>query len=101
MVSFLNIFRITAFLEGVSYILLLFIATPIKYLLNDPSYVKLLGMPHGLLFIGYIVLAFMIKKELRWDPKQFSVVLLASIIPFGTFYVDRKYLKKTLANESC
>nr|HMQ45567.1 DUF3817 domain-containing protein [Mariniflexile sp.] len=90
-----------AFLEGVSYILLLFIATPIKYLLNDPSYVKLLGMPHGLLFIGYIVLAFMIKKELRWDPKQFSVVLLASIIPFGTFYVDRKYLKKTLANESC
>jgi integral membrane protein len=46
-------------------------------------------------------LAFMIKKELRWDPKQFSVVLLASIIPFGTFYVDRKYLKKTLANESC
>lgn len=101
MVSFLNIFRITAFLEGVSYILLLFIATPVKYLLNDPSYVKLLGMPHGLLFIGYIVLAFMIKKELRWDPKQFSVVLLASIIPFGTFYVDRKYLKKTLANESC
>ncbi|MCB0449385.1 MAG: DUF3817 domain-containing protein [Confluentibacter sp.] len=101
MVSFLNIFRITAFLEGVSYILLLFIATPVKYLLNDPSYVKLLGMPHGLLFIGYIVLAFMIKKELRWDPKQFSVVLLASIIPFGTFYVERKYLKKTLANESC
>lgn len=91
--SFLNIFRITAVLEGVSYILLLFIATPIKYLLDDPQYVKLLGMPHGLLFIGYVVMAFMLKSELKWDNKQFSIVLLASIIPFGTFYIDKKYLK--------
>jgi len=101
MISFLNIFRITALLEGISYILLLFIATPIKYLLHDASYVKLLGMPHGLLFIGYIVLAFMIRKELRWNTKQFAFVLLASILPFGTFYIDRKYLKKPLANECC
>ena len=93
MFSFLNMFRITALLEGVSYILLLFIATPVKYLLNDPQYVKLLGMPHGLLFIGYVVLAFMLKNELKWSQKQFMVVLLASIIPFGTFYIDKKYLK--------
>jgi integral membrane protein len=93
MFSFLNIFRITALLEGVSYILLLFIATPVKYLLNDPQYVKLLGMPHGLLFIGYVILAFMLKNELKWSQKQFMVVLLASIIPFGTFYIDKKYLK--------
>ncbi|WP_445736243.1 DUF3817 domain-containing protein [Mariniflexile sp.] len=92
MVSFLNIFRITALLEGVSYILLLFIATPIKYLFNDPQYVKLLGMPHGILFMGYIILAFMLKAELRWKPKTFGTILLASIIPFGTFYMDRKYL---------
>ena len=50
----INLFRITALLEGVSYILLLFIAVPIKYLFDDPSYVKLLGMPHGILFIAYI-----------------------------------------------
>lgn len=93
MFSFLNVFRITAFLEGVSYILLLFIATPVKYLLNDPQYVKLLGMPHGLLFIGYIILAFMLKAEMRWNSKQFGTVLLASIIPFGTFYMSNKYLK--------
>ena len=62
MISFLNIFRIVAILEGVSYILLLFIATPIKYLAEDPQYVKLLGMPHGLLFIGYIIIAFIFKK---------------------------------------
>ncbi|MFD0988720.1 DUF3817 domain-containing protein [Mariniflexile jejuense] len=93
MFSFLNIFRITALLEGVSYILLLFIATPIKYLLNEPQYVKLLGMPHGILFMAYIVMAIMLKKELNWNTKQFTEIVLASIIPFGTFYIDKKYLK--------
>ncbi len=93
MLSLLNIFRFVALLEGVSYILLLFIATPIKYFMQDPSYVKLLGMPHGLLFILYVVLAFMLKSEMRWTPKQFAFILLASIIPFGTFYVEKKYLK--------
>lgn len=93
MFSFINIFRVVALLEGVSYILLLFIATPIKYIVGDPQYVKMLGMPHGLLFIGYIVLAFMLKNELNWSKKTFRLVLLAAIIPFGTFYIDRKYLK--------
>lgn len=93
MFSFLNIFRIIAFLEGVSYILLLFIATPIKYFVGDPQYVKLLGMPHGILFIAYLAFAFLFKNDLSWNRKQFIEVLLASIIPFGTFYIDRKYLK--------
>ncbi|HZW63629.1 MAG TPA: DUF3817 domain-containing protein [Flavobacteriaceae bacterium] len=88
----LNLFRIIALLEGVSYILLLFIATPIKYIKEDPTYVKLLGMPHGLLFIAYIVLAVFISKKLLWDNRVLGRVLLASIIPFGTFYIDRKYL---------
>lgn len=88
-----NIFRIVSFLEGVSYLLLLFIATPIKYLSDDPSYVKMLGMPHGILFMVYIILAFMIKKEMDWNNKDFGIVLLCSILPFGTFYMDKKYLK--------
>ncbi len=92
MFSSLNIFRIVALLEGVSYLLLLFIATPIKYLVNDPQYVKLLGMPHGVLFIAYVALAVLLKKEFSWTKKEFLIVLLASIIPFGTFYIDRKYL---------
>ncbi len=86
-------FRVIAFLEGVSYILLLFIATPIKYFAEDPSYVKMLGMPHGLLFIAYIILAMVIRAEQKWDNKKTFIVLIASIIPFGTFYVDKKYLK--------
>ena len=92
MFSFLNIFRIVAFLEGVSYILLLFIATPIKYIVGNPEFVKLLGMPHGILFILYIILAFLIKGDMKWSTKIFSFVLLASIIPFGTFYIEKKYL---------
>lgn len=93
MFSLLNIFRLIAFLEGVSYILLLFIATPIKYFGDNPQFVKLLGMPHGILFISYVVLAFMLKSELKWNTKQLTIVLLASIIPFGTFYIERTYLK--------
>lgn len=93
MFSLFNSFRIVAFLEGLSYILLLGIATPIKYLMDDPQYVKLLGMPHGILFMAYIVLAFFLKPDQQWSKKAFYIILIASIIPFGTFYVDKKYLK--------
>lgn len=89
----ISVFRIIALLEGLSYILLLFVAVPVKYLLEDPSYVKMLGMPHGILFVAYIALAFLVKPELKWSGKTFSFVLLASLIPFATFYVDLKYLK--------
>ncbi|MCB4808478.1 DUF3817 domain-containing protein [Tamlana sp. 62-3] len=93
MFSFKNIFRLVAFLEGVSYILLLFIATPIKYISGNPEYVKLLGMPHGILFMLYVVFAIMLKKDYNWTNKQLFIVLIASVIPFGTFYIDFKYLK--------
>ena len=86
-------FRVVSFLEVTSYLLLLFVAVPVKYWMNDPQYVKLLGMPHGLLFVGYIVLAFLLKSELNWSIKKLGVVLIASILPFGTFYVDKKYLR--------
>ncbi len=88
----INIFRVVSFLEGLSYILLLFIAVPIKYIYDNPAYVKMLGMPHGLLFVGYIVLAIMLKYELNWKTKDFFMVCLLSILPFGTFFVG-KYLK--------
>jgi integral membrane protein len=50
-------------------------------------------MPHGLLFISYLILAFLIKAGEQWKGKDFWIILLASILPFGTFYIDRKYLK--------
>ena len=88
-----TLFRIIAFLEGISYILLMSVGLYFKYQLEDPSYVKLLGMPHGLLFISYLILAFLIKDGEQWENKDFGIILLASILPFGTFYIDWKYLK--------
>jgi len=86
-------FRIISLLEGVSFILLLFIATPIKYYADNESFVKMLGMPHGVLFLVYITFAILLKYELKWNAKTFWVVIFASVIPFGTFYIDKKYLK--------
>ena len=65
------LFRIVAFLEGISYILLMSVGLYFKYQLGDPSYVKLLGMPHGLLFISYLILAFLIKDDEQWENKDF------------------------------
>ena len=89
----IKVLRVISYLEGISYILLLFIAVPIKYYANDPSLVKLLGMPHGLLFVAYVILSLVSGKEYRWNSKKTLIVLISSVIPFGTFYVDYKYLK--------
>ena len=86
-------FRLISFLEGISYLLLLFIAVPIKYSQGDESYVKILGMPHGILFVSYIVLAIVIQNQMKWNLKTLGIIGLASVIPFGTFYVDKKYLQ--------
>jgi integral membrane protein len=87
------IFRIISFLEGVSYLLLMSLGLYYKYALNDPSFVKMFGMPHGILFMLYLVLAITLKKEMNWSIKVFGMVLVASIIPFGTFYIDKKYFR--------
>jgi integral membrane protein len=50
-------------------------------------------MLHGVLFILYLILAFLLKDEKKWNLKDFSIIILASFIPFGTFWVDKKYLK--------
>ena len=88
------IYRLIAFLEGVSYILLLFIAVPIKYLLNEALFVKILGMPHGILFILYILFSIIAKIKYNWNFRKFLVISIASLVPFGTFYIDKKYLTK-------
>ena len=88
-----KIFRIVGFLEGISYLLLMTLGLYYKYALNDPSFVKLFGMPHGLLFMLDLILAYLIKDEMQWKIKDLAIVFLGSIIPFGTFYVDKKYLQ--------
>ena len=89
----IKIFKIIAFLEGISLLLLLFFAMPMKYMYEQPIFVKTIGMAHGLLFIAYILVAIMLKIEDKWEIKKFSIICIASIIPFGTFYIEKKYLK--------
>lgn len=55
--------------------------------------VKIVGPIHGLLFVLYIVLAFMLRGEEKWDNKKFFIICLASVVPFGTFYIEKKYFK--------
>ena len=50
-------------------------------------------MPHGILFVAYLGFAFYFKQEQNWSIKTFAIILLGSVIPFGTFYVDNKYLR--------
>ena len=85
--------RIIGFLEGISLLVLIFIAVPLKYIGHDPSVVKTMGPIHGALFLLFIVNAVSVGVAQKWQLKTTSKVLLACIIPFGTFYIDRKILR--------
>ena len=90
-----RLFKIIATLEGVSLLALLFVAMPLKYVYDMPEYVRVVGMAHGLLFIVYIVIACMLKAELKWTLNKFLIICLASVVPFGTFYIEHKYFKNS------
>ncbi|MEZ4837650.1 DUF3817 domain-containing protein [Flavobacterium sp.] len=87
----LNYFKKIALLEGISLLALLFFAMPMKYLFNQEIYVKTIGMAHGILFIMYVALALLLKFSQKWNTKFFMLLVLASIIPFGTFYIEKKF----------
>lgn len=87
------LFRLIALLEGLSYIILLFVAVPFKYFYGNDALVKNFGMPHGILFIAYCIFVVMYKNEYKWTGSQTLAMLVFSLIPFGTFYGDYKYLR--------
>lgn len=89
------ILRLIAFLEGISLILLVFIAVPLKYAYGNPAMVKIVGQIHGILFLLFVFNALKVGVEQHWKFKTTTwKVLLACIVPFGTFYIDRKILSK-------
>lgn len=89
----LSQFRIIAFLEGISFLLLVFIAMPIKYVGGEPIVVKYVGMAHGILFMAFIYCQFLAYKQQRWDLAFNVFAFVASLIPFGTFVLEYKLEK--------
>jgi integral membrane protein len=82
--------RIIAFIEGISFLVILFITMPMKYMLGMGDANKSVGMLHGVLFILYVFAVIQTKIEYEWSIKKTLLALLASIIPFGTFWADAK-----------
>lgn len=80
--------RIIGFMEGLSFLILVCIAMPLKYYAGRPEAVKHVGMGHGLLFIAYIALVLLVSWKQKWSFKEIIVALLASFIPLGTFYAE-------------
>src|SRR6056300_22648 len=85
-------FRRIGLFEAISFLILLGIAMPLKYIWDYPSMVQVVGMAHGILFILYVMGAFIISRELKWNTQTLLVVVVCSAIPFGPFYAERKYL---------
>lgn len=86
--------RIIGFIEGVSFLVLLLIAMPLKYYLDLPMAVKVTGWIHGVLFILYIVAVLMAIKAMAWNWFYVLVALGASLIPIGTFVLDKSLRKR-------
>lgn len=84
--------RLIAFIEGISFLILLFVAMPLKYFFEQPQAVRSVGSIHGGLFVAYVIMVFLTKKELNWDWAKTGLLLVVSFIPFGNFYADWKWL---------
>ena len=85
--------RIIGFVEGVSFLVLLFIAMPLKYAFGMPAMVKQVGMLHGVFFILYVMAVVFAKVEKDWSIGKTLLALLVSFIPFGTFWADAKIFR--------
>jgi len=92
----LHRFRMVGIAEGISFLVLLLIAMPLKYIFKIPEAVKFTGWVHGALFVAYLWFAFeifgLLKKSFIW----FIKAVIAAFVPLGTFLFDRE-LKKDAA----
>ena len=87
-------FRIIAIAEGISFLILLGIAMPLKYAAHIPLAVTIAGSVHGLLFIAFMILALEVKNKLNKSGSWFAKAFLASILPFGTFVFNKQFQQK-------
>lgn len=91
--------RLAGFIEGISYLLLLFVAMPLKYFANMPQAVKIVGWIHGALFIWFVVALLNVMATSKWKILKSLLAFISSLIPFGTFVLDASLRKEeALAN---
>ncbi|TDK42679.1 DUF3817 domain-containing protein [Algoriphagus formosus] len=86
-------FKWISLIEGISFLVLLFIAMPLKYIYDLPMAVTVVGWIHGVLFVIYIYVVFPTASKLKWDFSRTLFALIASVLPFGPFIFDRNLRK--------
>jgi integral membrane protein len=89
-------FRKIATAEGISFLILLGIAMPLKYVGNFPMAVTVFGSIHGALFVAFMIFALLVKEKYNKKAGWLVKAFLASIIPFGTFIMDRQWKKESI-----
>lgn len=87
-----NAFRWLGRLEGMSFLVLLLIAMPLKYIYGQPEAVRAVGMAHGVLFLVYVLAANYMAMQLNWSKKVWFLSYVASVLPLGTFFFEKRYL---------
>jgi len=92
--SALKKFRLINKIEGISFIILLFVAMPLKYALGYPMATKIVGMLHGILVFAFIYQIIEAKEETPFTLKETALYTILSLIPFGSFYTDKLLSKK-------
>lgn len=95
-IQILKLLRKTGIAEGISFLVLLLIAMPLKYGFGMPLAVKLTGWAHGFLFVSYVALAYYAKETYSWPFKKFLLAFLAAWLPLGTFVFDARLKKDEL-----
>ncbi len=91
----INAFRWLGRLEGLSFLILLLVAMPLKYIWGDPTAVRFVGMAHGILFMLYLFVANFVAQELEWPKKVWGLAYLSAVLPLGTFFFEKKHLPHT------
>lgn len=90
----IKIFKYLAIFEGISYLVLLGICMPLKYIWDIPEPTRPVGMIHGVLFVAYIMWLAIVGIKLKWSPMTYVWGFVASLLPFATFIFEAKVLPK-------
>lgn len=89
----IRVFRFVSIAEAISFLLLLLVAMPLKYGADAPAGVQVMGPVHGVLFMAYVGLVFLVREPLRWDVRRTVLALGAAVLPVAPFFVERHWTR--------